>query len=31
MEYFDFSMTKNIIKNQEKIEIQVGNAEWALF
>ena len=31
MEYFDFSMTKNIIKNQEKIEIQVVNAEWALF
>ena len=31
MEYFDFSMTKNIIKNQEKIEIQVRNAEWAVF
>ena len=31
MEYFDFSMTKNIIKNQEKIEIQVGNAECAIF
>jgi len=31
MEYFDFSMTKNIIKNQEKIEIQMGNSEWVVF
>ena len=31
MEYFDFSMTKNITKNKEKIEIQVGNSECVVF